>query len=195
MFKGVYTHNWTFTFYCLISKILKLKGIRPLEDEYPYPKPSPINIRTLNASIGHSRKGIKTETSASYSGSHSSSSFYDEKLDNIMAFVHDISIKMSGLVSLLHHHTIRCDTKFTSLQTQLDQIQRKLEENEDKLTKKGEMLLIGGEKAWSKGEYWSWRAKERKVLCLIFCIYFASYYHISEFMLCIRTIFLCTFAL
>ena len=38
----------------LISKILKLKGIHPLKDEYPYPKPSPIKIRTLNASIGHS---------------------------------------------------------------------------------------------------------------------------------------------
>ena len=40
-------------FCCLISKILKLKGIHPLEDESPYPKPSSINIRTLNVSIGH----------------------------------------------------------------------------------------------------------------------------------------------
>ena len=48
-----------------------------------------------------------------------------------MASVHDISTKMSELASLMHHHTIYCDTKFTSLQTQLDQIQRKLEENED----------------------------------------------------------------
>ena len=118
-------------FYCLGSRILKLKGIHPLDDESPYMKPSPINIHTLNASIGHSRKGIKTETSASHSGSHSTSSSYDEKFDNIIASIHDISNKMFGLTSLLHHHTIRCDTKFTSLQTQLDQIQRKLEENED----------------------------------------------------------------
>ena len=118
-------------FCCLISRILKLKGIHPSEDESPYSKPSPINICTLNTSIGHSRKGIKTETSASHSGSHSSSSSYNENLDNIMASVHDISTKISGLVSLLHHHTICCDTKFTSLQTQLDQIQRKLKENED----------------------------------------------------------------
>ena len=118
-------------FCCLISRILKLKGIHPSEDESPYSKPSPINICTLNTSIGHSQKGIKTETSASHSGSHSSSSSYNENLDNIMASVHDISTKISGLVSLLHHHTICCDTKFTSLQTQLDQIQRKLEENED----------------------------------------------------------------
>ena len=38
----------------LISRILKLKGIHPSDNESPYPKPSPINIRTLNASIGHS---------------------------------------------------------------------------------------------------------------------------------------------
>ena len=118
-------------FCCLVSRILKLKGIRPSDDESPYTKPSPINIRTLNASIGHSRKGIKTETSASHSGSRSTSSSYDKKFDNIVASIHDISNKMSGLASFLHHHTIRCDTKFTSLQTQLDQIQRKLEENED----------------------------------------------------------------
>ena len=115
----------------LVSRILKLKGVHPSNDESPYTKPSPINIRTLNASIGHSRKGIKIETSASHSGSHSGSSSYDEKLDSIMASIHEISTKMSGLASLMHHHTIRCDTKFTSLQTQLDQIQRKLEENED----------------------------------------------------------------
>ena len=118
-------------FCCLVSRILKLKGIRPSDDESPYTKPSPINICPLNASIGHSWKGIKTETSASHSGSRSTSSSYDEKFDNIVASIHDISNKMSGLASFLHHHTIRCDTKFTSLQTQLDQIQRKLEENED----------------------------------------------------------------
>ena len=120
-------------FCCLVSWILKLKGVHPSDDESPYTKPSSINIRTLNASIGHNRKGIKTATSASQSGSHSSSSLYDEKLDNIMASIHELSTKMSGLASLMHHHTIRCDIKFTSLQTQLDQIQRKLEENEDEL--------------------------------------------------------------
>ena len=109
-------------FCCLISRILKLKGIHPSEDVSPYPKPSPINICTLNASTGHSRKGIKTETPTTHSGSCSSSSSYDKKLDEIMASVHDISTKMSGLASLLHHHNIRCDMKFTSLQTQLNQI-------------------------------------------------------------------------
>ena len=118
-------------FCCLISRILKLKGIHPSKDESLYLKQSPINIHTLNASIGHSWKGIKIESPASHGGSRSRSSSYDEKLDNIMEFVHDISTKISGLASLLHHHNICCDTKFSSLQIQLDQIQRKLEENED----------------------------------------------------------------
>ena len=48
----------------LISRILKLKGVHPSDNESPYPKQSLINIRTLNASIGHSQKGIKMESSA-----------------------------------------------------------------------------------------------------------------------------------
>ena len=115
----------------LISRILKLKGVHPSNSESPYMKQSPINIRTLNASIGHSRKGIKTESSAPYTGSHSALSTYNGKLNNITVSIQDISTKMSRLATLLHHHHIRCDTKFTSLQTQLDQIQRKLEETED----------------------------------------------------------------
>ncbi|KAK9995051.1 hypothetical protein SO802_024754 [Lithocarpus litseifolius] len=75
------------------TRILKLKGIHPSGDESPYSKRSPINIHTLNASIGHSRKGIKTESPASHGGSRStpqvgscsSSQSYDEKLDHIMA--------------------------------------------------------------------------------------------------------------
>ena len=109
-------------FCCLISRILKLKGVHPSDNKSPYPKQSPINIRTLNASIGHSGKGIKTESSAPSTSSHSASSTYDEKLNNIMASIQDISTKMSRLATLLHHHHIHCDTKFTFLQTQLDQI-------------------------------------------------------------------------
>ena len=57
-------------FYCLISRILKLKGIYPTADESPCSKPSPINMRTFNASIGHSRKRAKPKTPTSHSGSH-----------------------------------------------------------------------------------------------------------------------------
>ena len=39
-------------FCCFISKILK--GVHPLEDEYPHPMQSPINICTFNAIIGYS---------------------------------------------------------------------------------------------------------------------------------------------
>ena len=49
------TASWNCVpFCCLISRILKLKGIHPSKDESPYLKPSPITIRTLNVSIGHS---------------------------------------------------------------------------------------------------------------------------------------------
>jgi len=95
-----------------------------LENEYPYPKQSPINIRTLNASIDHSRKGVKQESHAPHGGSRSSLHPYDEKLDNIMSSVQDISNKLIGLSSITHSQHIRFDIKFTSLQTQLDQIQR-----------------------------------------------------------------------
>ena len=84
-------------FCCLISKILKLKGIHPLTIEYPYPKQSPINIRTLNASIDHSQKGVKQESPAPHRGSRSTSHSYDAKLDTIMASVHNITLSCSDL--------------------------------------------------------------------------------------------------
>ena len=104
-------------FSCLVSRILKLKGIYPSTDESSHPKPYPINLRTLNASIGHSKKGVKSESHPSQSGSRSTSYFFDEKLDSIITYVHDLSTQMSRLASLMHHHTIRCNMKFTSLQT------------------------------------------------------------------------------
>ena len=118
-------------FCCLVSRILKLKGIYPSTDESSHPKPSPINLQTLNASISHSKKGVKLESQTAHSGSRSTSYSFDEKLDSIITSVHDLCTQMSGLASLLHHHTIRCDMNFTSLQKKLDRIQRQLEKNED----------------------------------------------------------------
>ena len=107
-------------FCCLISRILKLKGILLTADESPYTKLCSINKHTFNASIGHSRKKVKPKTSASYSGSRFSTLSIDEKLDNIVTSVHELSTKVSELTSILHHHSTRWDMKFTSLQTQLD---------------------------------------------------------------------------
>ena len=101
----------------LVSRILKFKGIYPSADESSHPKPSPINLRTLNASIGHSKKEVKSESQPSHSGSRSSPFSVNEKLDSIMASVHELSTKISRPATLLHHHNIRCDMKFTSLQT------------------------------------------------------------------------------
>ena len=99
----------------LISKILKLKGIHPLADEHPYPQPSSINIRTLNASIGHTWKSTKHESHAPQGSSSSSSHTYDEKLDNIMTTLQEINTKISRLATIMHSQHIRFDTKFTSL--------------------------------------------------------------------------------
>ena len=118
-------------FYRLISKILKLKGMHPSKDEHPYPKSSPINICTLHASMSHTKKITKQESHATLGSSSSTSHVYDEQLDNIMAAVQDINTKISGLATMMHSQHIRFNTKFTSLQTQLDQIQRKLEEHGD----------------------------------------------------------------
>ena len=51
-------------FCCLISRILKLKGMHPSEDEHPYPRPSPINNCTLHASMGHTKKNVQQESHA-----------------------------------------------------------------------------------------------------------------------------------
>ena len=48
----------------LISRILKLKGVHPWKDERPFPRPSPINIRTLHASMSHTKKNTKEESHA-----------------------------------------------------------------------------------------------------------------------------------
>ena len=116
-------------FNCLISRILKLKGIHPIANESPCTKPCPINMRTFNASIGHSQKRVKTKPSTSHSRSCFSTLSLDVKLDNIVTSVHELCTKMSELTSILHQHNTWWDMKFTSLQTQLDQIQRKLEED------------------------------------------------------------------
>ena len=101
----------------LISKILKLKGVHPSEDEYPYPQPSPINIHTLNASISHTKKSTKQESHTTSGSSSSTSHAFDEKVDNIMATLQEINTKISGLATIMHSQHIRFDTKFTSLQT------------------------------------------------------------------------------
>ena len=112
----VRTDSWIcIPFCCLVSQIFKLKGIYPSTDESSHPKPSPINLQMLNASIGHSKKEVKSESQPSHSGSRSSPSSVSEKLDSIMASVHELGTKISGLATLLHHHNIRCDMKFTSL--------------------------------------------------------------------------------
>ena len=56
---------------------------------------------------------------------------YGERLDNIMATLQEVTTKISGLATIIHTQHIRFNNKFTSLQPQMDQIQRKLEEHDD----------------------------------------------------------------
>ena len=118
-------------FYRLISRILKLKGVYPSENERPYPRPSPISICTLHASMSHTKKNPKQESPATQGSSSSTSHVYDERLDNILVTLQEITTKISGLATIMYSQHNHFDTKFTSLQTQLDQIQRKLEEHGD----------------------------------------------------------------
>ena len=65
-------------FYRLISRILKLKGVHPSKDERPYPRPSSITIRTLHASISHTKKNVKQESHATPESSSFTPHVYDE---------------------------------------------------------------------------------------------------------------------
>ena len=101
----------------LISRILKLKGVHPSEDERPYPRSSPINTRTLHASMSHTKKNTKQESHATQGSSSSTSHVYEEQLDNITATFQEITTKISGLATIMHSQHIHFDTKFTFLQT------------------------------------------------------------------------------
>ena len=72
----------------------------------------------------------KHENHATQGSSSSTSHDCDEKLDNIMATLQNITTKISELATIMHSQHIRFNAKFTSLQTQLDQVQRKLEEHD-----------------------------------------------------------------
>ena len=86
----------------LISRILKLKGVYPSEDERLYPRPSPITIRTLHASTSHTKKNPKQESHATQGSSSSTSHVYDEQLNNIMATLQEITTKIFGLTTIMY---------------------------------------------------------------------------------------------
>ena len=81
--------------------------------------------------MSHVMKSPKQESHATPRSSSFTYHVYAEQLDNIMAALQEINTKISRLATIMHSQHIRFKTKFTSLQTQLDQIQRKLEENGD----------------------------------------------------------------
>ena len=81
--------------------------------------------------MSHMKKNPKQEIPATQGSSSSTSNVYDERVDNILDTLQEITTKISELATIMYSQQNRFDNKFTSLQTQLDQIQRKLEEHED----------------------------------------------------------------
>ena len=81
--------------------------------------------------MNHTKKNTKQEIHTSKGSSSSTSHAYGEQLDNIMTTLQEVTTKISGLATIMHFQHIRFDTKLTFLQTQMDQIQRKLEEHDD----------------------------------------------------------------
>ena len=86
----------------LISRILKLKGVYPSKNERPYPRPSPIFIRTIHASISHTKKNPKQESPTTQGSLSSTSHVYDERLDNILVTLQQITTKISRLATIMY---------------------------------------------------------------------------------------------
>lgn len=109
-------------------KILRLKGVPLPEDESPVTWPQQINIRTYNASKGHSSSAQKTPKQESEAPPTSLNS---GQMDDLMDQVKELNTKMFGLTSIMYTQHNRIFSKLTSFQSQMDQIQRKLEEDDE----------------------------------------------------------------
>ena len=115
-------------FCSLVIKILKLKGVPLSEDESLLPKPQPIDTRTYNASKGHSslaQKASKQESGAPLSSSSSC------QMDVLVDQIKELNTKISGLTSIMYTQHSQIFTKLISLETQMDQIQQKLEDEDE----------------------------------------------------------------
>ena len=73
--------------------------------------------------MSHTKKNVKQESHATPESLSFTPHVYDEQLDNITTTI-------SELASIMYSLHSRFDSKFTSLQTQLDEIQWKLEKND-----------------------------------------------------------------
>ena len=137
--------------YCsLIMKIVLLEGVRPLTDEKIVPRPPPISMITLKASKSHSSKAPKSEpfTHATPSG-HVSAPVHIEtvspipfemqttgtpsapssQVDKLSTLIKSMSQQISGLERLLYSTKNQVQLCLTTIETQLDAIQQKLEES------------------------------------------------------------------
>ena len=91
------------------------QSVYPSENERPYPRPSPISIHTLHASMSHTNKNPKQEGPATQGSLSSTSHVCDERLDSILDTLQEITTKIFGLATIMYSQHNRFDTKFTPL--------------------------------------------------------------------------------
>ena len=128
-----------------------LEGVRPPTDEKIMPRPPPISMITLQASKSHSSKAPKSEpfTHATPSGHVSATPMHIETVspipfemqttgtpsapssqaDRLSTLIESISQQISGLERLLYFTKNQGQLRLTTIETQLDAIQQKLEES------------------------------------------------------------------
>ena len=127
------------------------KGVHPLTDEKIVPRPPPISMITLQASKSHSSKAPKSEpfTHATPSGHVSATLVHIEtispipfemqttgtpsapssQVDRLSTLIKSMSQQISGLERLLYSTKNQVQLCLTTIETQLDAIQQKLEES------------------------------------------------------------------
>ena len=138
-------------FSSLIMKIMLFEGVHPLTDEKIVPRPPPISMITLQASKSHSSKAPKSEpfTHATPSGHVSATLVHIEtispipfkmqttgtpsapssQVDRLSTLIKSMSQQISGLERLLYSTKNQVQLCLTTIETQLDAIQQKLEES------------------------------------------------------------------
>ena len=127
-------------FCSLIMKIILREGVSLSSDEKIVPRPRPISIYTLQASKSHSSKKPKSEPSTHASPSaHATVTpvqstgtpsvpprFQTAKQSHIIANVFHRLFNLERLLHSFHNHT---QMRLTTIESQLDAVQKKLEDS------------------------------------------------------------------
>ena len=121
-------------------KIILREGVSPSSDEKIVPRPRPISIYTLQASMSHSSKKPKSEPSTHASPSAHATitpvqstgtpsvppGFQIAKQSHIIANVFHRLFDLERLLHSFHNHT---QMRLTTIESQLDPVQKKLKDS------------------------------------------------------------------